>query len=184
MSNTEQPYWASIPYRDPFEYAVIFHKLNYFVFLDSMKFDPKLGRYSYIAIDPFATLIYRDDRIYFNNEVVATENIFTFLHNKLKSLSLSLNPKLPPFQGGAVGFFSYDLTRNLENLPNYAVDDMRYPRLAVGFYDLIISFDHVKQQAWVISSGLPEKIMKKENVVCSYVFLGVYRNWKMLKLHN
>ncbi|AKQ33440.1 aminodeoxychorismate synthase component I [Candidatus Coxiella mudrowiae] len=179
MSNTEQPYWASIPYRDPFEYAVIFHKLNYFVFLDSMKFDPKLGRYSYIAIDPFATLIYRDDRIYFNNKVVGTENIFTFLHNKLKSLSLSLNPELPPFQGGAVGFFSYDLTRNLENLPNYAVDDMRYPRLAVGFYDLIISFDHVKKQAWVISSGLPEKNNEKRKRR-----LQLRLSWCLQKLEN
>ncbi|PMB55049.1 anthranilate synthase component I family protein [Coxiella endosymbiont of Rhipicephalus microplus] len=161
MLNAEQPYWASIPYRDPFEYAMIFHKLNYFVFLDSMKFDSRLGRYSYIAIDPFSTLIYRDDRIYFNNEVVITENIFTFLDNQLRSLSLSLNPELSPFQGGAVGFFSYDLTRDLENLPNYAMDDMGYPRLAVGFYDLIISFDHVKQQAWVISSGLPEKNNQK-----------------------
>ena len=157
MSNIEQPYWASIPYRDPLDYAVVFNDTNYFVFLDSMKFDSKLGRYSYIAIDPFATLIYRDNNIYFNGEVMAAENIFTLLYNKLKLLSFSLNLSLPPFQGGVVGFFSYDLIRDLENLPNYSQDDMQYPRMAVGFYDLIIAFDHVKQQAWIVSSGLPEK---------------------------
>ena len=158
MSNIERPYWISIPYRDPLDYAVFFNQLNYFVFLDSMKFDSKLGRYSYIAIDPFATLIYRDDKIYFfNKEVAATENIFTFLHNKLKLFSFSLNPDLPPFQGGVAGFFSYDLIRDLENLPTYAQDDMKYPRMAIGFYDLIIAFDHVKQKSWIISSGLPEK---------------------------
>lgn len=158
MSNIEGPFWISIPYRDPFDYAMRFNQLNYFVFLDSMKFDSKLGRYSYIAIDPFATLIYRDNKIhFFNQEVTAIENIFTLLHNKLKAFSLSLHPDLPPFQGGVAGFFSYDLIRDLENLPIYAQDDMQYPRMAVGFYDLIISFDHVKQQAWIISSGLPEK---------------------------
>ena len=158
MSNIEQPFWISIPYRDPFDYAMLFNQLNYFVFLESMKFDSKLGRYSYIAIDPFATFIYRDNKIhFFNQEVMGTENIFTLLHNRLKTFSLSLNPDLPPFQGGVAGFFSYDLIRDLENLPTYAQDDMQYPRMAVGLYDLIIAFDHVKQRAWIVSSGLPEK---------------------------
>lgn len=162
MSNIEQPCWASIPYRDPFEYALIFSNLNYLVFLDSMKFDPKVGRYSYVAIDPFATLIYRNEKIYFNSRVVNEKNVFIFLKNKLNTLSVSVNPDLPPFQGGVAGFFSYDLIRDFENLPNYAVDDMCYPRLAIGFYDLIISFDHLKREAWVVSSGLPEKITERK----------------------
>lgn len=157
MLNTKKPYWVSIPYRDPLDYASVFNKLNYFVFLDSMKFDSKFGRYSYIAIDPFATLIYRDNNIYFNGKAMVTKNIFALLYHKLESFSLSLNLNLPPFQGGVAGFFSYDLIRDLENLPNYSQDDMQYPRMAVGFYDLIIAFDHMEQQAWIISSGLPEK---------------------------
>lgn len=157
MLNIKQPYWVSIPYRDPLDYAVVFSKLDYFVFLDSMQFNSNFGRYSYIAIDPFATLIYRDNNIYFNGKVMTvTKNIFTLLYNQLQSFSFSSNLNLPPFQGGVAGFFSYDLIRDLENLPNYSQDDMRYPRMAVGFYDLIIAFDHVKQQAWIVSSGLPE----------------------------
>ena len=157
MLNIKKPYWVSIPYRDPLDYAAVFNETNYFVFLDSMKFDTKLGRYSYIAVDPFATLIYRDSNIYYNGEIIPVKNIFTLLYNKLKSLSFPLQLGLPPFQGGIAGFFSYDLIRDLENLPNYSQDDMHYPRMAVGFYDLIIAFDHTKQQAWIISSGLPEK---------------------------
>ncbi|AJC50343.1 anthranilate synthase component I family protein [Coxiella endosymbiont of Amblyomma americanum] len=154
----EKPYWISIPYRDPIDYAAIFNKLNYFVFLDSMKFDQKLGRYSYIAVDPFSTLIYRDNKIYFNGKIIKEKkNIFTFLYNKLKLFTFSLHPDLPPFQGGIAGFFSYDLIRDLENLSNCSQDDMQYPRMAIGFYDLIIAFDHMKKKAWIFSSGLPKQ---------------------------
>ncbi|QHG92371.1 aminodeoxychorismate synthase component I [Coxiella endosymbiont of Amblyomma sculptum] len=158
MSNIQELYWISIPYRDPIDYAVVFSGSNFFVFLDSMQFNSKLGRYSYIAVDPFATLVYRNNEIYFSNKIVKTEeNIFTFLQQKLRTLSFSLNPDLPPFQGGIVGLFSYDLARDLENLPNLSQDDMQYPHMTIGFYDLVIAFDHVKKKAWIISSGLPEK---------------------------
>ena len=40
-------------------------------------------------------------------------------------------------------------------LPRPARDEFRLPDLAVGFYDWVIAFDHTRQRAWLISTGLP-----------------------------
>jgi para-aminobenzoate synthetase component 1 len=45
----------------------------------------------------------------------------------------------------------------LENVPAHALDDMQYPDMVIGFYDIVLAFDHVLQQAWIFSNGYPEK---------------------------
>jgi para-aminobenzoate synthetase component 1 len=47
-----------------------------------------------------------------------------------------------PFQGGAVGYFAYDLGRRFEQLPNKAQQDISLPEMAVGIYQQAIIFDH------------------------------------------
>ncbi len=55
---------------------------------------------------------------------------------------------LPPFQGGAAGFFGYDLARGLEKLP--ALPSSSSPDMAVGLYDQVAAFDHADNKAWLI----------------------------------
>lgn len=52
--------------------------------------------------------------------------------------------------------FGYDLGRSLETLPEPAFDEFRVPALAVGLYDVVVAFDHLRHRAWIISQGLPE----------------------------
>jgi para-aminobenzoate synthetase component 1 len=65
-------------------------------------------------------------------------------------------PGLPPFQGGAAGVLSYDLSRQLESIPPPAIDEFAVPSLSVGLYDVVIAWDHVEDRAWLISQGFPE----------------------------
>ena len=46
-----------------------------------------------------------------------------------------------PFLGGALGYFSYDLGRRFEQLPNLAKQDINLPEMAVGLYDRAVIFD-------------------------------------------
>ena len=78
------------------------------------------------------------------------------LAQRLAGLTAQTVPELPPFQGGAAGVFSYDLNRGLERLPRPRFDEFGVPALAVGFYDVVLAWDHLTQQAWLISQGLPE----------------------------
>jgi para-aminobenzoate synthetase component 1 len=151
-----KPLYKEIPYQDPVEHFAPFAKEHGAVFLDSAKQSAELGRYSYLAVDPFWILRVKDQIIQFNNDQ-HKGNPWDFLQAQLCALSAERVEGLPPFQGGVAGYFSYDLGRHLEKLPDTTINDQDFPDLILGFYDLIISYDHELKKAWIISTGLPEK---------------------------
>jgi len=79
------------------------------------------------------------------------------IQQRLAAWPVATLPGLPPFQGGVAGLFSYDLSRQIESLPRAAVDEFELPAVAVGFYDVVVAFDHQQGRAWIISQGFPER---------------------------
>ena len=77
-------------------------------------------------------------------------NPFDVIDEVLKTYSLGKCPVDIPFSGGAVGYFSYDLGRFIEQLPSNAIDDLRFPECYLGFYDVGIIFDHAKEKAYIV----------------------------------
>lgn len=116
------------------------------LFLDSALRHSSLGRYSFIAADPFAwqTVLTDDAR-----------DPFALLHIR-PEMATSAIDGLPPFQGGLAGLLSYDLNRHLERIVAPRFDEFAQPLLAVGLYDTVLAFDHFQHRAWIISQGLPE----------------------------
>jgi para-aminobenzoate synthetase component I len=58
-----------------------------------------------------------------------------------------------PFYGGAIGYFSYDLFRHLENYSNLcALDDLNLPDCCLAFYDSALVFDH-KIGKWFLAAA-------------------------------
>ena len=119
--------------------------LPHALFLDSAVRDPILGRFSFVAADPFDYL-----------EVpVEGTGALAELAGRMGVLSSNTVAGLPPFQGGAAGLLGYDLGRQLEALPAAGIDEFEVAALAVGFYDVVVAFDHASGQSWIISQGLP-----------------------------
>ncbi len=117
------------------------------LFLDSADPHPSLGRYSFVAADPF-------DRVYARG--TAAGDPLEALGRRLRALPATETVAgLPPFQGGAAGLFGYDLCHHIERLPRPRFDEFEVPDLAVGLYDWVAAFDHVRGRAWLISTGLP-----------------------------
>ena len=62
-------------------------------------------------------------------------------------------PDLPPFAGGAVGFFGYDCVRTVESSlgpPN--ADEVGLPDMALMLSDVLVAFDHLKHTATVLAN--------------------------------
>lgn len=116
------------------------------VFFDSAAFDSRLGRYSFVAADPFAWIECTADVVDPLSEV----------HRLLERFAASPVPGLPPFQGGLAGLFGYELARTLEPVTAPRFDDLPTPALAVGGYDVVLAFDHVDRRGWIVSQGFPE----------------------------
>jgi para-aminobenzoate synthetase component 1 len=132
----------------PREVCLRLSALPHLLFLDSSEPHPEIGRYSFVTADPFAWLTSRGP---------GGADPFATLAARLASLpSLPTIPALPPFQGGAAGLFGYDLCHHIERLPRPRFDEFGTPDLAVGIYDWVIAFDHLRDSAWIVSTGLPE----------------------------
>jgi anthranilate synthase component 1 len=59
---------------------------------------------------------------------------------------------LPRFWGGAVGFFSYDIVRWIEQLPDAPPDDLGLPDGLFVFTDLVLAIDNLKGRAMAIAA--------------------------------
>ncbi len=61
-------------------------------------------------------------------------------------------PGLPPFAGGAVGVFAYDLVRTVEPLEAPNPDPVGTPDLALMLTDALVVFDHLKHTITVLAN--------------------------------
>jgi para-aminobenzoate synthetase component 1 len=67
-------------------------------------------------------------------------------------------PHLPPFQGGAIGCFSYDLARRFEVLPELARDDLHFPDLYFLFVEIFVVVDHHAPGALLVFAPSPKRL--------------------------
>ena len=73
-------------------------------------------------------------------------DIFEELKRALSGHAPARLPGLPPFTAGAVGFFAYDVVRQIEKLPALAKDELGVPDACLMFFDRVLAFDHVKKE--------------------------------------
>jgi para-aminobenzoate synthetase component 1 len=124
------------------------------ILFDSASRRPELGRFSFLAADPFD----------FEELPNVTSGVdpFARLRDWSRRFASDTVPELPSFQGGAAGLLSYELGGAWERLPCPSVNEFELPCLAVGCYDWVIAWDHQQQQAWIISQGFPESGSARE----------------------
>jgi len=58
----------------------------------------------------------------------------------------------PPFTGGAVGFFGYDLVRVVEPLGEPGPDPLGLPDMALMLSDSLVAFDHLKHTVTILAN--------------------------------
>lgn len=66
------------------------------------------------------------------------------------------------FRGGWVGYFSYELGRYIEKLPETTIDDLQMPLIRLCFYDRFIAYDPLEETLWLIALQLPKDPEKPE----------------------
>ncbi|HZU09814.1 MAG TPA: chorismate-binding protein, partial [Pseudacidobacterium sp.] len=124
--------------------------------LESVEQGEKIGRYTFIGIRPFRRIVSR------GREIEITENgktrrlegdIFALTKELLTSHRPARIAGLPPFTAGAVGFFAYDVVRQIERLPEKAKDDLGLPDACLMFFHEVLAFDHVRKEMLLIATA-------------------------------
>ena len=117
--------------------------------LESVEGGEHVGRYTFIGVQPYKKMVARGTQITVREgrrESTFDGDIFGELKKALSGHTPARLPGLPPFTAGAVGFFSYDVVRQIEKLPSLAKDELNVPDACLMFFDQVLAFDHVKKE--------------------------------------
>ena len=131
----------------------------------------KVGRYSFLATEPFFEIEAYGRRVTTNaysgvsaggtptlvTRQFECDNPLDELRRRVEAVRAVHLPELPPFCSGAVGYAGYDTVRYFEHLPNAPADDRQVPDLAFAFYDQMVVFDNVTKAIVVVAMARLDK---------------------------
>jgi anthranilate synthase component 1 len=134
-------------------YLRLAHEAKYAFLLESVEGGENIARYTFVGANPSevfrsrgraGTLETEAKTLQFDEDPV----------EQLRRLSKRYHPVrvpgLPPLIGGAIGYFSYDMVRLVENIPATGKDDLNLDDCVMMFYLGLLAFDHVRHRVWII----------------------------------
>src|SRR5918995_2815420 len=115
----------------------------------------RLGRYSFLGFRPRVELRWADGLLTELGDRGPTDRDVTDPYagvaERMNEYRVAEPESLPPFAGGAVGFFGYDLVRTVEDLGPPNPDPLGLPDLALMLCELMLSFDHLKHELSIVA---------------------------------
>ncbi len=124
--------------------------------LESVEGGEKIARYSFLGCNPHTIVRARGNRVTVERVGRSIEERDSTMIDVLRKMMTAeqpvKRPGLPPFSGGAVGFFGYDAVRWFERLPEVAKDDLEMDTAVVMFFSSLLAFDHVRHQIQIIAN--------------------------------
>lgn len=129
-------YSIDLPYTvEVARYYAVLRKFHWAVWLDSCA----LSRYDILCAAPHHSL------------VIDAQDVQAFELLKSELIEPVTPIKDVPFAGGVLGYWSYDLARSMEGVPELAVDAEQLPLMMVGVYDWALLVDHQQQRCRLVS---------------------------------
>lgn len=118
------------------------------------------GRYSVAGLQPKAVLQSTPEGLKIHDEKNTEMRLgdpLIELEKWLQPLKAERQPDLPDFQGGVIGFLSYDYARRIEKLPSLSKDDLEIPEVYFFYLDQWVVFDHKEEMLWTMILTQDEK---------------------------
>ena len=109
---------------------------------ESVERGENVGRYSFVGFDPRRSLTFD----------ASVSDPVQLLNEELVPLRVQGEESLPPFFGGAVGYFGYGASTWSERIPDTRRDDLGIPDAKLLFFDNVVVFDHVRQRMYVVAN--------------------------------
>lgn len=123
--------------------------------LESVERGEQIGRYTFLGARPYMRVWARGNEVTIERGArreQRTGNVFETLKELLRAHRAAHLPAVPPFTGGAVGYFAYDAVRRLENIGDRAKDDLSVPDCVLMFFNRLLAFDHLRHQIHIIAT--------------------------------
>ncbi|MGA2098262.1 MAG: anthranilate synthase component I [Candidatus Acidiferrum sp.] len=134
-------------------YLRIAQGARYSFLLESVEGGEKIARYTFAGANPEEVFRFANGACVLesHNRILWEErDPVTFLRARMERFRPVRLPGLPPLVAGAIGYFSYDMVRLIEQLPKRLRDDIGLYDAQLMFYHGIIAFDHVQHRVWIV----------------------------------
>ncbi len=112
--------------------------------LESAEQGQQVGRYSFIGWRPKRVIRW---------SLADGGDPYTLAHEAVTEVRQAEIAGLPPFAGGAVGFFGFDCVRAVERLPEPNPDVLGLPDMALMLSDVIVAFDHLRHTVTILANA-------------------------------
>jgi para-aminobenzoate synthetase component 1 len=122
-------------------------------------------RFDILVADPVCTIVTRGE----TSEITSATSVYTSTLDPLDILRNEISKRervnsIPPFSGGAVGYWSYDLSRRWIDFAEGSAPAL--PEMMVGIYDWAIVLDHQTQTARLVAENYtPQTAIKLIEIV-------------------
>ena len=135
-------------------YKFILVKKNSFIF-ESVEKGKVRGRYTIIGFNPDKIINIKNNKIIednFNKKKIIKQNILNYLNKLFKNFKVKSPKELPRMSSMLVGYFSYDIIRLIEKIPNSCSDDINIPDIRLMRPKNLIIYDNFKSKIFFIEN--------------------------------
>ena len=135
-------------------YKFILVKKNSFIF-ESVEKGKVRGRYTIIGFNPDKIINIKNNKIIednFNRKKLIKQNILNYLNKLLNNFKVKSPKELPRMSSMLVGYFSYDIIRLIEKIPNSCSDDINIPDIRLMRPKNLIIYDNFKGKIFFIEN--------------------------------
>ncbi|HZD05864.1 MAG TPA: anthranilate synthase component I [Longimicrobiales bacterium] len=141
--------------------------------LESVVGGEQWARYTFLGSRPSGAWRLRGGRVHWWTPgegwtAVMTGDPLADLDGRLRARRPAEVPGLPRFWGGAVGYFAYDVVRQIERLPEAPSDDLGLPDGLFLFSDVILAIDNLRGRAMAIAAAPVESGLGREELRARY----------------
>jgi anthranilate synthase component 1 len=159
---------------------------NSFIF-ESVEKGTIKGRYTIIGLNP--------DKIWDINKNIITLNSFNkktkiksdplkFVNKLIKEFNIKIPNQLPSMAAMLVGYFSYDVIRYMEKIPDNCMDDLKIPDVRLSRPKNLIIYDNIKKKIFYIENVYADTKIKnyKEEYHSINKKFDLYEDFENIKL--
>ena len=167
-------------------YKFLLAEKNSFIF-ESVEKGTIRGRYTIIGLNP--------DKIWdINNNIITLNangkktriktNPLNYINKLIKNFKIEMPNQLPSMASMLVGYFSYDIIRYIEKIPNKCIDDLKIPDVRISRPKNLIIYDNLKKKIYYIENVYADTKIKSyretyESIIKKF---ELYENFENIKL--
>ncbi len=124
---------------------------------ESVEHGERWGRWSFIGRRPLATLRSHGSKVQIDGqlgvEVPRDRGILSAVAALTDLVDAPAIAELPPLHGGLVGYFGYDVVREIEDLGDPPPDDRGLPDAVLDVIGELAAFDHFRQRVVLVANA-------------------------------